>query len=95
MDPHVSPQLLKKLPRALEHLAFAIDRNTMLHAAVDGIGAIKNLRRVTVEVGPGGRVHPSLPGLKVACAVNGVPLTRASSPRAFRAMIVSSIILAT
>jgi len=71
----------------LEHLAFAIDRNTLLHAAGDGIGAAQGLRRVTVEVCPGGRVHPSLPGLKVACAVNGVSLTRAGSPRAFRALI--------
>ncbi|KLO20127.1 hypothetical protein SCHPADRAFT_912329 [Schizopora paradoxa] len=87
MDPHVSPLLLKKLPRALKHLAFAIDRNTLLHAAVDGLRAMKTLRRITIDVCPGGRVHPSMPGLKVACATNGITLSRTSSARAFHALV--------
>ncbi|KAH8119758.1 hypothetical protein DFH11DRAFT_1685268 [Phellopilus nigrolimitatus] len=80
----ISPLLLKQLPDTLEHLAFALSRDTPLYLVVNFVKARDNLKAVTVHFWNGGDTHPLLPSLRIACACRGVELIDIHRIRQFR-----------
>ncbi|THH01585.1 hypothetical protein EW145_g6891 [Phellinidium pouzarii] len=85
----VFPILLKQLPSTVEHLAFAINKDTLLYLLVNFVKAQPNLKALTVHFWDGGNEHPQLPNLKIACAYKGVELLFTRSIQCFRATVVS------
>ncbi|KAK2464759.1 hypothetical protein APHAL10511_003177 [Amanita phalloides] len=84
--PSVLPIAYRRLPESLEHMAFGIDKDSVLHAVLDAVKSKTSLKMVTVLVWAGGDSHHQLSKLKIGCAWQGVDLTMTSDIRLFRLM---------
>lgn len=87
--PSVLPLLYRKLPESLEHMAFGIDRDSVLHAVLEVVKNGTSLKTVAVHIWAGGESHNQLSKLKIGCAWRGVDLTITSNMRLFRLITVS------
>lgn len=87
--PSVLPFLHRKLPESLEHMAFGIDRDSVLHGVIEAVNNGTFLKTVTVHIWPGGESHRQLSRIRIGCAWRGVDLTITSNIRLFRLMTVS------
>ncbi|KAF9469539.1 hypothetical protein BDZ94DRAFT_1151514 [Collybia nuda] len=84
--PVISGKLYKELPDTLEHLAFGLDRNTVLQPALEALRSHGSLTSVTVNVWNGGGLHPQFSAFKIACAYQGIGLRVTNEVQTFRAM---------
>jgi hypothetical protein len=86
-NPSLPAMFYKYLPLSLEHVSFSLDHDTPLSAVIDLVMTHDAIRRVKVFLWNGGRNHPLLSPLRIACTYRGVDLTITESLREFRAEI--------
>lgn len=84
-NPSLPALFYKRLPRSLEHISFSLDHDTPLNAVIDLIMSHNEVRTVTVFLWNGGRKHPLLSPLRIACTYRGVDLIITDNLRGFRA----------
>ncbi|PPQ86955.1 hypothetical protein CVT25_009777 [Psilocybe cyanescens] len=85
-NPSLSPGLYKNFPRQIEHLAFGLDRETLLNSVIDVVKTSDALKTVDVQLRESGRAHTLLPSLKMACTYRGIELNTITDLRAFRTL---------
>ena len=87
--PSAMPVLYRKLPESLEHMAFGMDRDSVLHPVLEAVKSRSSIKTVTVQIWTGGELHKHLSKLKIECAWRGIHLTVTNNVRLFRSMTVS------
>ncbi|TFK56394.1 hypothetical protein OE88DRAFT_11250 [Heliocybe sulcata] len=82
-----TPLVYKMLPGGIQHVALGVDRDTQLEAVLGMVRARDELKVLTLQVWEGGLKHPTMPSLKMECAVRGVELRVTRDVRVFRTLI--------
>jgi hypothetical protein len=77
------------MPESIQHLAFGLDRDTVLNSIIDLVNSMDELQAVTVNIWRDGEHHSLLPSLKMACAYRGIDLRLTQDVRRMRMMVVS------
>ena len=81
-------KVYRKVLGTLEHVAFGLDRNTVLQPIIEAVRSNDALKVVTVNVWHDGDKHPQLSALKIACAYRGVELRITNDIQVFRLKVV-------
>jgi hypothetical protein len=84
-----SPVVCRQMPESIQHLAFGLDRDTVLNSIIDLVNSMDELQAVTVNIWRDGEHHSLLPSLKMACAYRGIDLRLTQDVRRMRMMVVS------
>ncbi|KAG0703643.1 hypothetical protein DFH29DRAFT_915456 [Suillus ampliporus] len=82
-----SPVVCRQMPDSIQHLAFGLDMDTILHPIIDLIKTRDDLQAVTVNIWRDGNRHPQLASLQMACAYRGVDLRLTRDVRRMRLMV--------
>ena len=86
-NPSLPAIFYKSLPLSLEHMSLSLDHDTPLNAVIDLIMAHETLQTVKVFLWDGGRKHPLLSPLRIACTYRGINLTMTNDLNGFRSEI--------
>ncbi|KIY50488.1 hypothetical protein FISHEDRAFT_71542 [Fistulina hepatica ATCC 64428] len=78
-----TPQLYRKLPCDVQHIALCVDADSSLQGLVEFV-RVNRPRAVTLLVWSSGKDNPHLDSLKIACAVGAVDLSIIKNIHAFR-----------
>lgn len=84
-NPSLSGTFYRVLPSTLEHLSFTVDSDTPLNHIIDLITTNDAVRTAKVFLWEGGRKHPLLAPLRIACTYRGIDLTITDDLLFFRA----------
>lgn len=88
-NPSLPATFYKTLPLSLEHISFSLDHDTPLNALIDLVMTHDALRTVKVFLWNGGRTHPLLSPLRIACTYRGIVLKITNNLHGFRAEITN------
>ncbi|KAG1742748.1 uncharacterized protein EDB91DRAFT_1236896 [Suillus paluster] len=82
-----SPVVCRQMPESIQHLAFGLDMDTILHPIIDLVKTRDDLQAVTVNIWRDGDRHPQLASLQMTCAYRGVDLRLTRDVRRMRMMV--------
>lgn len=85
---NASPVAFRRLSSSLEHISFGVDKDSSLLPVLETVKSKPLLKSVTILAWGGGRCHPQLAPLQIACASRGLALRLTEDAQTFRALTV-------